>query len=176
MKPVRHLAALAATLVLLAGCAATRPPGPHDGASTLSDAVHEAAKGEDDKHKELHNDPRPPTETTIDIGVDAVTDCPECDGSEAPAPEPSMFQHLQFGIVSSVSSLGTTPFRNAALTGIQIGARPASQVELDVAIMGSPMWLRPESGLSAGMVHPAEVALDGSIRYDVTPDRAGPTL
>ena len=169
-------AALAATLALLAGCAATRPSGPHDGASTLSQAVHEAARGENDKHTELHNDPPRPAETSIDISVDAAPDCPECDAAAGPAPEPSMFQHLQLGLVSSVSSLGATPFRNAALTGIQIGARPSSQLELDVALMGSPMWLRPESGLSGGMVHPAEVALDGSIRYDLGPGRSGPTL
>src|SRR5262249_33803705 len=173
MKRIRS-AAPALTLVLLAGCAATRPSGPHDGASTIGDAVHEAAKGDQEKHKELHNDPPPPTETSIDVTVANGPCGVEGDESEEPAPGPSIFHQLHFGLVSSASGIQGTPLRNAALTGIQIGAEPISRLRLDLALMGSPLWLRPGTGLSAGMAHPAEVAVDGSVRYDLAP--SGPTL
>lgn len=164
----------------LSSCAILSPPAPRSGGAGLSDGAKETAKKPEDQQPVEAGEQTGDASSMIGIGIalahhrdealDDPASLPTLDLE--PRPRRSPFAGWHLGTAMSRGAVDDADFGTSTLFGLRGGARPASRLSLDLALMGGPSKFAAGSDVAALLRDPLELVADGSARFAVTPPNA----
>lgn len=139
----------------------------------LSDAARETAKAPD-QQRTLHADDRKPQDagSTLQIWISGAGGSVGSDDDGSGMAAPDVLRMVHVGAVAATSSLSTPDFASTTLYGLRIGISNHGRTSFDLVFLGGAARFLPGSDLSARFRRPGELALDGSLRYSLTPPYA----
>lgn len=174
-------------LALLAGLAMVVVPASRAG--TLSEAAKEALKPVEKQHPVPVGSREPPPVVVTPAVI--LTTCPSPEPPPPPYPGPYPEPHpgwdygsapeftgwkprpdLHVGAVVATSALSSADFAPATLYGVRVGTSRRGRTVFDLAFLGGQAPFKVGSDMGRALQNPRELALEGAVRYSLTPPQS----
>lgn len=163
------------TLIGLSPIGAALATEKKDG-DKLSNAAKETAKPSDEQ-RTLHAESKRDCNhgSVLDVfvfgsgGGSGGGSSGESRGDQPTLPEHDFLRRLHVGAVVETGAPASPDFASSTLYGLKVGISDRRRTSLDLMVLGGPARFAPGSDIAARFRAPAEFALDGSVRYSITP-------